>query len=168
MEGSFAFCEPPFRARSAALQIYQVWRREFSSLKFDLKVWNLVRNIWKKPLDTRLDKKNRRLSQIDLLKCQTQVQLCRSVRVRPRQTQVRVLPSTSTLRQTYSGQLLRTRTSDVAYKTVRMLSKHVIWESCYLNFRGLVLGCIETKFCNQSTVGKRLTRSTSSVFFSWP
>ena len=33
------------------------------------------------------------------------------------------------------------------YKTVRMLSKHVIWESCYLNFRGLVLGCIEAKFC---------------------
>ena len=56
----------------------------------------------------------------------------------------------------------------IAYKTVRMLSKQVIWESCYLNFRGLVLGCIETKFCNQSTVGKRLTRSTSSVFFSWP
>ena len=36
---------------------------------------------------------------------------------------------------------------------VSMSSKHVIWESCYLNFRGLVLGCIEAKFCKTLCVG---------------
>ena len=36
---------------------------------------------------------------------------------------------------------------------VSMSSKHVIWESCYLNFRGLVLGCIEANFCKKLCVG---------------
>ena len=33
------------------------------------------------------------------------------------------------------------------------------------NFKRSVLGCIETKFSNRSTVGKGLTRSTTSTFF---
>ena len=36
------------------------------------------------------------------------------------------------------------------------------------NFKRLVIVCIETDFCNQILIGKRLTRSTISVIFSRP
>ena len=39
---------------------------------------------------------------------------------------------------------------------------------CDPNFEGLVLGCIEADFYNQILVGKLLTRTTNSTFFSWP
>ncbi len=51
------------------------------------------------------------------------------------------------------------------YKTVRMLSKHVIWESCYLNFRGLVLGCINTDFYDKIRFEKLSLRSTRCTLF---